>query len=452
MLEHFIIPRKEIWGWKHPRGATLYSDNSVPGASHYELNKDGLTIVKVCNGKRTINEIVQMLRQEKTLTSEDIAKINAFINTLVNMKVLEYDAQPLGEEHYIPVVGESTMYKPINSTVELCDACNLRCNYCYRDAGPEHDTYLDDPIEFFAGLHEQGIRVLELSGGEPLMHPQILDILHFTVEKFVLVGLLSNGVLLTEEILNFIEQHNDKCLLQVSVPSLDRERFVKITGYDVWERLHRNLMLLKDRRILFRIGMVFHDAGALDEMRESALFAQSLGALQFVCAPFINLGRGEEIEISPETALAFVERFNQLKDELPPKFLGIVDQDIMSSSSEVHNCGAGSKGVVYDPHKRMRPCAMFPVDEFSTLALRDPGLRNLLAQVQKPRQDICGECQYFPYCSGCILRGWLKYQETQCEWGKSQNIDEIFAALRNPGGAAVECAHTEVTAVNRHGE
>jgi radical SAM protein with 4Fe4S-binding SPASM domain len=430
MPGQYVIPSKNLWCWRSPENYSIFYENS---SKSYTTNEDGMIILKTCNGKRTLDEVITVLKERKPLTDEDVGRIKDFIGKLVDANIAGYSPTPAEQVADIRVVGEDTVYKPIHCTLELTDACNLRCVYCYRDSGPQRDTFLKDPIGFLTKIHDQGIRVVELSGGEPLMHPQFEEILNFAIEKFFHIALLSNGVLLNERILDTIEKNNMKATLQVSVPSMKKERFAKITGLDAWERLHKNLMLLKDRDIKFRIGMVFHDDAAVEELRDSAFFAKSLGALQFVCTPFINLGRAQEISISPDAVLALNSAIQELQKELPPRFLGIVESDFLNPAGTAHNCGAGARCVVFAPDEKLRPCPMFPADEFSGLALQDATLREKLTQIVSPNMKVCGECKYLPYCGGCFLRGWIKYKETQCEWGKSQHIDEIFDALRSNG-------------------
>ena len=60
--------------------------------------------------------------------------------------------------------------------VELTDQCNERCVHCYADASPERDTHL--PWEWLdAALVDAvalGFRVIQLTGGDPLVSPLVL--------------------------------------------------------------------------------------------------------------------------------------------------------------------------------------------------------------------------------------------------------------------------------------
>jgi uncharacterized radical SAM superfamily Fe-S cluster-containing enzyme len=65
--------------------------------------------------------------------------------------------------------------------IEVTDACNLRCPVCYAESGPERQSHRTlEQIEFMldalvANEHEPD--VVQISGGEPTIHPRFFDIL-----------------------------------------------------------------------------------------------------------------------------------------------------------------------------------------------------------------------------------------------------------------------------------
>ena len=81
----------------------------------------------------------------------------------------------------------------------LIRRCNLTCKHCYataadRDFPGELDT--QQVYEVMDNLHDFGVPVLILSGGEPLMRPDIFDISRRAKDRGFYVGLSSNGTLI----------------------------------------------------------------------------------------------------------------------------------------------------------------------------------------------------------------------------------------------------------------
>lgn len=120
----------------------------------------------------------------------------------------------------------------------------------------------------------------------------------------------------------------------------------------------------------------------------------------------------------------------QLKSELP-NFVGIIEGDFPDRN--INNCGAGSRSIVFDYLRQSRPCPLFPSDFSQFTFHKNQLLRQRIAKVISPREEICGNCQFIHYCQGCILRGWLQFNKSDCLWGKNMRIKEIFDFSKSNG-------------------
>ena len=94
--------------------------------------------------------------------------------------------------------------KPTGPVViwNLIRRCNLTCKHCYatsadRDFPGELNT--EQVYGVLNNLKDFGVPVLILSGGEPLMRPDIFDISHRAKDMGFYVGLSSNGTLISED-------------------------------------------------------------------------------------------------------------------------------------------------------------------------------------------------------------------------------------------------------------
>ncbi len=91
----------------------------------------------------------------------------------------------------------------------LIRRCNLTCKHCYATSA---DKIFPDELDTAAvyrvmdDLKAYGVRVLILSGGEPLMRPDIFDISHRARNMGFYVGLSSNGTLINKDNIKKIEQ------------------------------------------------------------------------------------------------------------------------------------------------------------------------------------------------------------------------------------------------------
>ncbi len=97
--------------------------------------------------------------------------------------------------------------------------CNLACEYCneYDDFSPPVPT--DEMFRRVDKLAELGTSVITISGGEPLLHPELDDIIRRIRQRGMVAGLITNGYLLVAD---RIERLNNAGLewLQISIDNV----------------------------------------------------------------------------------------------------------------------------------------------------------------------------------------------------------------------------------------
>ncbi len=89
----------------------------------------------------------------------------------------------------------------------LIRRCNLTCKHCYSisaDTNFKGELSTEEVYSVLDDLRQYGVKVLILSGGEPLMRPDIFDISHRAREMGFYVGLSTNGTLIDYDNINQI--------------------------------------------------------------------------------------------------------------------------------------------------------------------------------------------------------------------------------------------------------
>src|SRR2546425_3988614 len=97
--------------------------------------------------------------------------------------------------------------------------CNLACKYCNEFDDFSKPVQLETMFRRVDKLAELGTSVITISGGEPLLHPELDDIIHRIRRHGMLAGLITNGYLLTGD---RIERLNRAGLewLQISIDNV----------------------------------------------------------------------------------------------------------------------------------------------------------------------------------------------------------------------------------------
>jgi uncharacterized radical SAM superfamily Fe-S cluster-containing enzyme len=118
--------------------------------------------------------------------------------------------------------------------VEVTSSCNLRCPLCFAESGPGGDfldfatyTRMVDRYVELEGVAD----VLQLSGGEPTLHPEIVRMVRYAYERPIQVVMINtNGIRLAK----------DPALLAALAPMRDRlEVYLQFDGFD--EKTHTRL-------------------------------------------------------------------------------------------------------------------------------------------------------------------------------------------------------------------
>ena len=112
-------------------------------------------------------------------------RLSQYLNALV-------DKAPLGPQR--PPMGPVVIWN-------LIRRCNLTCKHCYATSADKDfpgELSTQQVFDVMQNLHDFGVRVLILSGGEPLMRPDIFEISRHAKDMGFYVGLSSNGTLIDE--------------------------------------------------------------------------------------------------------------------------------------------------------------------------------------------------------------------------------------------------------------
>jgi 12,18-didecarboxysiroheme deacetylase len=82
-------------------------------------------------------------------------------------------------------------------------ACNLKCLHCYAKAtfGPAPDELTrEEGLALLREFKDFGVPVVLFSGGEPLMRPDLMELVKFTVDSGMRAVISTNGTLITPEV------------------------------------------------------------------------------------------------------------------------------------------------------------------------------------------------------------------------------------------------------------
>jgi hypothetical protein len=115
-----------------------------------------------------------------------------------------------------------------NGWVEITTDCNLKCPGCYRGCNREDNVPIHEPIEkvkenILEMKRLRNCQIISLSGGEPLLHPELGNIIRFIKDNGMYPFVHTNGILLSAGKLIELKKEGLAGLI-IRVDSLSRRR------------------------------------------------------------------------------------------------------------------------------------------------------------------------------------------------------------------------------------
>jgi radical SAM protein with 4Fe4S-binding SPASM domain len=258
---------------------------------------------------------------------------------------------------------------PVFGSLDLTYRCNLRCAHCYVGhlAGQSRSEATELPTEEVAGLlsaaADAGCLMLVLSGGEPLLRPDFLDIYTVAKRLGMLVTVFTNATLVTQRHVQTFEDLPPHAV-EVSVYGATEATYERVTGVpgSFW-RARRGIDLLLSAGVSIVLKtMILRDNA--DEVAAVERWAGDLGVrfrMDPLVTPRLDGDRTPlDQRVEPDVAVA-IELGDEARREAVSAFL---DRERTAGTvgapraDRLYYCGAGIASFHVDPAGYLRPCLM----------------------------------------------------------------------------------------------
>lgn len=283
--------------------------------------------------------------------------------------------------------------------------CNMFCEYCiFGEEGKFNDLKTRAERErIFARIDEMcelGIFALSFSGGEPLLNPNTSDYIAYAADKGLWTSMPTNGLLIRK----FADGVARLDMLEVSIDSLNTQRFAKRRGLDGLPKILENLEFVLTKRRPFTTQI--NAAVNLENLNDLPELAEFCKQRNLVLHPEAvhNVMRGGELLPDSELHGADIDTVEKALRELRSSYPRNV-RFYTQYYEFYRNGGFGPKFPCRHPSKLISmkpdgsvhlPCA------FMTLFKSQAPLREIFA-MQQVKEIISKEATLWDFCKGCKI-------------------------------------------------
>ena len=363
---------------------------------------------------------------------------------------------------------EKMDFRAYSISWNLTKRCNLNCDHCYLDAnfrgGFRTDELSTDEcrrvIDQIAEVNPNAFLIL--TGGEPLLRPDIYDLIRHAAEKKFMVVLGTNGTLINKinaEKIKAAGAHG----VGISIDSMDAAKHNTFRGVPLaWERSMEAFDVLNEVGVDFLVQMSVSDMN-YREIPDVVAFAEKAGAIAFNLYFLICTGRGQGNTDISNTAyekalkLLYEQQMNykgrlMINSKCAPQYKRVVyenDPDSVYTRTYSGGCPAGTHYSRISPEGNLTPCPFIEetvgnlkISSFKDLWQNAP----LMAQLRNRKQleGRCGTCEFSAMCSGCRARafagtGNYMAQDPSCDYEPGKHGGkEITLKIEDTLGLEVE--------------
>lgn len=374
----------------------------------------GVEIFRLCNGKRSANEVIKEASSKLQLDEESVKN---YVQSLIH-------AGFLATSPPFSIKALRTADKLRSLVLHLTEGCNLRCKHCYfaSEASVEGELSKSEFLSVIQQFAELGGESLLITGGEPLLEKEKLYAVIKEAKKNKIDRILvnTNGTLLTEFDAVFFKENNVN--VGVSLDGATPQTHDYIRGKGAFEKAVEGIKILLAHGITTTIGTTLMKPN-LHEAHEILYLAKKLGLPSINYVVLKTKGRATDnrltLEFTVEELMATMKRILRTSketgvkssfEELQPSAINMTKRDL---------CGAGIGLLGLAANGDVYPCDALHEAPLRAGNIREKSLGEIWknSPILKSFQELsvtiiegCRDCEFKFICgNGCPADSFVAY-------------------------------------------
>lgn len=334
--------------------------------------------------------------------------------------LLEHESDIRG---YLAKAAEARI--PLAVSFELTRRCNFRCGHCYlgdQYAIREHKAQELETravIKLIEAMVEAGTLFLTLTGGDPMLRPDFLDIYRHAVQSGLLVTVFCNGSLITDAIVSTFVEYPPRAV-EITLYGACQETFETVTQQPgSFAACMRGVEKLRQAKVRLRLKTMALTVNRAEVPQLWQLAGEMGVQFRHDCSVTPALPNGDNggrsnmgdslqdtlrFRLTPKQAADVDCSIVKVREKLQEQ---LDKASAIEPSNKLYRCGAAKSSCHITPYGAMQPClltfqpAIDLQENGQTFQTVWKSISRTFPEQEAQEDFICKYCKDRNICTGC---------------------------------------------------
>lgn len=343
----------------------------------------------------------------------------------------------LKARRFITKILNKKQHYPLQGHLDLTYFCNFNCIHCYCKGKELRDKELTTSQwkRILDEIKDAGCLFLTISGGEPLLRKDFLEIYAYAKRRGFLITLFSNGMGIHQKIINYLVK-SPPLAIEITLNGISKMTFESVTQTkDTFEKVTKNIKTLAKRgiKLIIKANCLKQNKEEVVKVKkwaEDLLGKPAKNRYRFKYDPMIfprlnGEKNGLAYRLSSNELLNLKRQDVDIWQE-HQRFIAADSPDLTRQKDFLYQCNAWQENFFIDPYGRLKFCELsdkFSVD-LKTTSFAEGFYKTFprLLQEKFKTNSACRSCSLRPLCYYCPARAYL-------ETGNEEGPVEYYCAL-----------------------
>ncbi len=293
-----------------------------------------------------------------------------------------------------------------NAVIEINDECNFRCDHCYLGSKTKSFMSFDLFKKIIDELYDLECLSILITGGEPLMNPNFIDMYTYAKEKGFLVSVNTNGSLITDKI---IEVFNKYCpyVVEISLYGYNEETYLEFTHNQSYNLVLNNISKLKNNNIPVKLKTVLTNKNYyyLDKLISLSEKLDIPFRYDYIIFPNIfSLESKNESRLDTKEIINIIRKDPSSKKHFNDKILNLK----IENDDHIFQCMGGEQSVYIDSNGYINMCVALVNKNYNineiTIAETIRKFKEFKSTLKFDKTSKCQSCNKKSICRYCPAR------------------------------------------------